>query len=456
MGKQKNRWDGFHPIAVNKLKVGQTYSKEVYMDNGAILVNAGIPITQKDFERLAPLGVRLAYCAGKLTGELAGGPVQEKPETVTENDKHMNASANVPDGGSGEENRPHGNTQNGETHRPEAGNRGYVGVNVQSTNAGTGGQGTGHRLTMGISGRRSVHNEYMSHIELINSVFLRISRNQNLDSHPVNMISTRLLNCIRTQREEYIGCVLEADVKGYEMAKSAVNIAILSALTAHEIKLSHHKIMHVIVAALLHDSGMLRLPAGILEKKGALNADEKKQMYGHPVISREIVVRGFSYPADVGEMVLQHHERWDGKGYPRRVPGVNISTGARIVSIADSFEAMVSQKPYRSPVIGYQANKNLLSDNSRRFDPDILKVFVLAVGVYPIGSIVRLNNGVVAMVAEVRADTPLRPKLRVLADETGRRPGPAQSGFIDLLSEKKLFIASAVDPGDIDGIDADD
>jgi HD-GYP domain-containing protein (c-di-GMP phosphodiesterase class II) len=123
-----------------------------------------------------------------------------------------------------------------------------------------------------------------------------------------------------------------------------------------------------------------------------------------------------SYPDEIGTVVLQHHERWDGEGYPYRIAGDKIDIGARIVSIADAFEAMVSPKPYRNSILPYQAMKNLLADNSHRFEPSILKIFTLTIGVYPIGSIVKLNNGTTARVTDVRTYAPLRPKLQTLVD----------------------------------------
>jgi hypothetical protein len=123
--------------------------------------------------------------------------------------------------------------------------------------------------------------------------------------------------------------------------------------------------------------------------------------------------------------------------------------GARIVSVADAFEAMVSQKPYRNSMMGYQALKNLLSDNSRRFDPDVLKAFIQTMGIYPIGSIILLNNGSLARVVEVQGTAPLRPKIRILIDEFGKVFKQDEGDTIDLLTEKSLFIARAVDPKEV-------
>ena len=100
-------------------------------------------------------------------------------------------------------------------------------------------------------------------------------------------------------------------------------------------------------------------------------------------------------------------------------------------------------------MMGYQAMKNLLSDNLRRFDPDIIKAFIQTMGIYPIGSIILLNNGALARVVEVQASAPLRPTIRILIDEFGKVFKQDEGDIIDLLTEKGLFIAKAVDPKEL-------
>jgi len=387
MDKQKGTGTKLKTIELDSLKAGTAFSEAIYIDDDNILVPARIPILQKDLDKIKALGIETLITAGE--------PVD------------LQQAKGMEDGASKI-------------------NRVYSFSTLQKN--------------------RAAYRVYTTLIERMNGLFIKISEGNAIDGRAINTISTQLIQALRSQREQYVGFILGGDIKGYEMAKSAVNIAILSALTAQEVRLPSHKILYIIIAALLHDVGMFQLPKKILEKKGALTEGERKQMRNHPIFSRGVVVRDLSYPDEIGDIVLQHHERWDGNGYPYNLPGNNVSIGAKIVSIADSFEAMVSPRPYRNSILGYQANKNLLADNSRRFDPDILKVFILTMGVYPIGSIVRLNNGTVARVSEVRASTPLRPKLQVLVNEFRQMPRNEEGYFIDLLTEKRLYIAKAMDP----------
>ncbi|GHV70468.1 hypothetical protein AGMMS49928_18370 [Spirochaetia bacterium] len=288
------------------------------------------------------------------------------------------------------------------------------------------------------AGRGESYRGYLDLIRRMDSVFADIGAGQKVDIHSVDSIAADLFQGVLAERDIMMGYILGGDVKDLDTAKNSVNTAILSALIAGELKFTHYRILQIVTGALLHDAGMLKIPREIVAKRGGLSAEDLKAMHDHPLHSYQIAVKELGYPGEVGDIVWQHHENWDGQGYPRHLSGANIDTGARIVSVADAFEAMVSQKPYRNPLVGNQAIKNLLSDNSSRFDPEILKIFIRVMGIYPIGSAVLLNNGIKGLVIEARPDSPLRPKIR---GETGQ--------IIDLLTEKGLFITKALDPKEI-------
>ena len=290
---------------------------------------------------------------------------------------------------------------------------------------------------------------YLNMIEKMNQVCNNITAGISIEVIFINEISGQLLRSVREQRSAFISFILGGDIKGRDMAKSMVNTAILASLTAIELKLPNHRVLHTVTGALLHDMGMLRLPKNIVDKRGGLSPIELQRVQSHTLHSFKIASKEMHFPADVGAIVLQHHERWDGEGYPRGISGEEIDIGARIVSVADAFEAMISQKPYRNPMIGYQAMKNLMADNLRRFDPNVIKAFITTMGIYPIGSMVLLNNGAYAKVIEVKSSSPLRPKVRVVLDSSGNVPAKEDSNIIDLLIDKNYFISKAVDPKEI-------
>ncbi|MDR1566603.1 MAG: HD-GYP domain-containing protein [Treponema sp.] len=389
-------------VPVDSLKTGMAFSQPVYIEGNNLLVPAGVAIRKKDIERLHSWGIN--------TVETDGDPMAlSKPEKEA--------------------------------------------AKQDSGKSGTDPQGALKKSSVisltEVQENKGVYRSYIDLIERLDQVFTSIGSGISIEARSIDNITGRLLQAVREQRNSFIGYILGGEVTGREMSKSSVNTAILSALIAAELKLPNHKVMQVITGALLHDVGMLRLPKEIVDKKGGLSAAELQRIQAHPLYTYKIVNKELLYPEEVGLIVLQHHERWDGEGYPRRISGTAIDVGARIVSVADAFEAMVSQKPYRNSMMGYQAMKNLLSDNSRRFDPDVLKAFIQTMGIYPIGSIILLNNGALARVVEVQGAAPLRPKIRILIDEFGKVFKQDEGDVIDLLTEKSLFIARAVDPREV-------
>jgi HD-GYP domain-containing protein (c-di-GMP phosphodiesterase class II) len=292
------------------------------------------------------------------------------------------------------------------------------------------------------------YRRYKAIIDKLNSLFTGLRLGADIEMRSVDNICIQLLQDLRESQDSFVDFILGGEVSGHELAKSSVNTAILSALTAQELKLPNHKIHNVTAGALLHDIGMLRLSKGITEKKGSLSEAELEQIKSHPVHTSKIITKELFGPNDVSQIALQHHERWDGEGYPNKLSEQAIDIGARIVSVADAFEAMVSKKSYRSPMIGYQAVKSLLSDNARRFDPAVIIAFTKIMGIYPIGSIVRLNDKSLARVVKIHIDAPMRPVIQILPDDTDNAPDSGNIPIINLLETKTLFIKEAIDPAD--------
>jgi HD-GYP domain-containing protein (c-di-GMP phosphodiesterase class II) len=290
---------------------------------------------------------------------------------------------------------------------------------------------------------------YVGFIITLDRVFLRVSKKMPVDIRLIDRISTQILNTVRDRWDGFINYILGGEVEGHAFAKNSVNTAILSAHIAREMRLPSHRAIQTVIGALLHDVGMFRLSPDLVNKTGDLSKEELHLLKSHVLHSYKIVHEELLYSEEMSALVMQHHERWDGAGYPQGLAGADIHFGARIISVADAFEAMVSQKPYRNSMLGYQAMKNLLADNSLRFAPDVLKAFITVMGIYPIGSIILLNNGSMARVVKVQKEAPLRPKIAVLVDQSGKVFEQNEGELIDLFQEKSLFIVRAINPNEL-------
>lgn len=143
-----------------------------------------------------------------------------------------------------------------------------------------------------------------------------------------------------------------------------------------ELGLSSNQLMTLEYASLLHDVGKIGVPTEIINKTGQLSKDEMQYIYKHPELGYSIVVK-VPFLKDCAEILLQHHERYDGSGYPKGVMGNSIRREARIIAIADSFDAMTSARPYRKqPLTEKEAIEQLVSNKGTQFDSDMVDYFV--------------------------------------------------------------------------------
>jgi HD-GYP domain-containing protein (c-di-GMP phosphodiesterase class II) len=384
------------------LRPGQVFTASVYSEGSNVLVPANVPVRQKDIDLLFTWGIDTVTTEGNLVGDSDDSeeaellpllPVEEPVQPVI---------------------------------------RGPIKFSINDVKKNSG-----------------PYRAYKTLIEKLNSAFSGIKSGADVDMRVIDNIGTELLHDLRDNPNSFIDYILGGEVMGHELAKSSVNTAILSALTAQEMRLPNHKIHNIVSGALLHDIGMLRLSRGITEKKGGLSDAELEQIKSHPIHTSKIVTKELFGPHEVNLIALQHHERWDGKGYPDHLAGTAIDLGARIVSVADAFEAMVSKKSYRNSLVGYQAVKNLLADNARRFDPDVIMAFTRIMGIYPIGSILRLNDKSVARVVSVNTNAPLRPVIQMLVDKNGEIFKSEEGAAINLLYDETLYIKNAINPEDV-------
>jgi HD-GYP domain-containing protein (c-di-GMP phosphodiesterase class II) len=383
-------------IDTDTLRAGQIFSAQVYSEGNNLLVPAMIPLLQRDIDFLYTWGIESVSTEGyALTDEeIAAASIQ--PATPVD--------------------------------------LGDVKISISD-----------------VQQNSAPYRAYKSLIEKLDSVYVGIKNGVDMEMRVVDNIGAQLLKDLRDYPNNFIGFILGGEVEGRELAKSSVNTAILSALTAQELRLPNHKINNIVSGALLHDVGMFRLSKGITEKKGGLSDAEFEQIKSHTLHSSKIVSKELFGNNEVNVIALHHHERWDGNGYPDHMAGASIDMGARIVSVADAFEAMVSKKAYRESMVGYQAIKNMLADNARRFDPAVIMAFTKIMGIYPIGSIIRLNDESVARVLSVNSNAPLRPVVEILINRAGKIFKSGKGEVVDLLAEKTLFIKKAIDPAEFAG-----
>ncbi|HNR87737.1 MAG TPA: HD-GYP domain-containing protein [Spirochaetota bacterium] len=230
--------------------------------------------------------------------------------------------------------------------------------------------------------------------------------------------------------------------QNYLVAHS-VNVTFYSLLIGMSMKYAPNRLRELGRGTLLIDAGMVKMPLYIIHKQSNLSDHEYNLIKTHPLHGYKVVKQLANVNERVALVALQHHEQFDGKGYPRGLTGNQIDEYARIAAIADSYEAQISNRAYRKKQYFYHAMRNLLSSGINRFDPVLLRVFLSRMSVYPIGSLVELNDGCVGLVVGSIPQKPLRPFIKLIFDNQGKRL--EETTILNLLEESALYIVKALD-----------
>ena len=138
---------------------------------------------------------------------------------------------------------------------------------------------------------------------------------------------------------------------------------------------THRRLRILCLGALAHDLGKILIPGGVLHKEGRLSAEEWAAVRQHPLDGARMLV-GVDASEGVCRVAAEHHERWDGRGYPAGLSGERIDFNARVVAVADAFDAMTSERPYRPPVGYEEAAAELERCAGTQFDPEVVRTFL--------------------------------------------------------------------------------
>jgi HD-GYP domain-containing protein (c-di-GMP phosphodiesterase class II) len=218
----------------------------------------------------------------------------------------------------------------------------------------------------------------------------------------------------------------------------SIGVCVLSVMVGVTMGLDKNSLRDLGLGAVLHDLGKIRVPPEILNKPGPLTPDEMKIMQAHTTWGFEILSAQREVSYHSAHVALQHHERWNGSGYPRGLKGEAIHPYARIVAVADVYDAMVADRVYRPGFAPERALRVLSEICHDFFDPKVYAAFVVNIAKYPVGSVVELNDGHTAVVVEVTKGMADRPRVRVVRDPTGHLL--AHPYEVDLAREPQLFI----------------
>lgn len=229
-------------------------------------------------------------------------------------------------------------------------------------------------------------------------------------------------------------------------AGHALNTAILAIAFGKHLGHSEERLNYLGLGAILHDIGKARIPNEILNKTGKLTDEEMTLVKRHPNDGYEMLMAADKVPDEVLNMVRHHHERVDGSGYPTGIKGNDVPLSVGIISLADAYETLTTDNPYQPALTPVQAQQRLRTTGTESFGKDLLQDFMRFMGLYPIGSVVKLSSGDIAVVFSADPKTRMRPLIILVRDEKGVEIRPHRLVNLAVLPESKLSISDIVDP----------
>lgn len=219
----------------------------------------------------------------------------------------------------------------------------------------------------------------------------------------------------------------------------SINVAVLAVNLGQRMGLDRDHLVWLGNGALLHDIGKINIPKEIINKPGKLTAKEWQIMKGHPIESTQILSGLPTLEKSALIVAYEHHIGFDMGGYPVRSERRRPHLFSRIVQITDTYDGLTSKRSYHAAYLPTEALNYMLCVTPKAFDPTLLRLFVSSLGVYPIGSVVRLNTGQLAVVINENKTDLLRPKVKIVDDNDSGR-------IIDLTEDVSLDITEVLNP----------
>ncbi|MNZ72158.1 Cyclic di-GMP phosphodiesterase response regulator RpfG [compost metagenome] len=200
------------------------------------------------------------------------------------------------------------------------------------------------------------------------------------------------------------------------------NVAVLAGIMGLAKGYNRYQLEELGIGALLFDIGMTKIPPKLLGRSGDLTADERKIVESHTQEGFDILRKYHDISLVSAHCALQHHERFDGTGYPRGLKGNDIHMYAQIVGIADTFDALTSPRPHRKRYTANEAIEFLFAAGGTFFDLDLIRLFCRHISIYPVSTSLLLSTGQVGVVSENNELAVHRPRVRIIKEKDGSAP----------------------------------
>lgn len=252
------------------------------------------------------------------------------------------------------------------------------------------------------------------------------------------------------QNEDAVAALLRLKESGDYRYHHGVSMAAWSAIVGRHIGLHRDELEKLAVGCAMCDIGMTQLPRELLDQAGNLTDEQQRVIRAHPTMGAELVSQSNNVDLEVIAIIENHHERMDGSGYPKGMDGAAIPLMARIAGLVDTYDAMITPRPYARARTSHEATQELLDCKGTLFQETLVEQFVQAIGLFPTGTMVELNSGEVAIVITQNRTRRLKPEVVLILDADKERienPRVINLADQDIAAEGERWITRELLPG---------
>ncbi len=247
---------------------------------------------------------------------------------------------------------------------------------------------------------------------LVSDVLNNVKMGKAIDVAPVAELAEDINNSI-LNNPNALQCLSQIREKDKYLLEHSVNVGILMSIFSTYLGFDKPTVKELTTGALLHDIGKIRVPSEVLNKPGALTDDEWVEMKRHVVYGQAVLTKSEGISDIAKSICALHHERLDGSGYPMGLAGDDIQIYGRIAAVVDVYDAVTASRCYHEGMSPFKAMKLLLSLADNHFDRSLVYSFIRCMSVYPVGTVVELDNGRLGVVIESNLEMPNKPRLRI-------------------------------------------
>ncbi|MCZ8239350.1 MAG: HD-GYP domain-containing protein [Leptospiraceae bacterium] len=382
-------------IDVSSLKKGDKYTKPVYLDPDTVFISSNSPISEADLDRLTKFGIKEVFSDGTKI-------IEETEEKVN---KFSDDKLPFLD---------------------------------QTEDA----------LRLKVIYDKIIHNRfefdsiYGHALDIVQKSYKIIADGKSIEIREFRDVAEKICDYVKgnSQISVYLNSYNQNNNYLYHQV---VNSTFFAVVIGMNMDYSRPKLIDLALASLVADVGMLLVPNNISEKTGILDDNEKKIIFKHTLVGYQVLTQRIKLKNSLAVVSLQHHENFDGTGYPQKISGNSIEEFARIYAIADNYSSLISKRPQRPAFLPHEAIKKMIGELVTKFDLKMVRLFLNIQSMYPLGSYVELSDGRTAMVLDVNKDKPIRPSVRIIKESNGQKVKTLQ--FSNLGTDLQLYITKPIE-----------